>query len=156
MNSCVRILNFRLRKSHRQPSRGVLKKRCSENIQQFTGEHPCWNVISRKLQCNFVKIPLRYECSPVNLLHIFRPPFRKNIFGWLPLKSYGNLMDIICYFFLKIWNFWPLFTSRYKSSYVRKDVLRNFAKFKEKHMCQSLFFKFCRLTPATVLKKRLF
>ena len=61
--------------------KGVLKI-CSK----FTGEHPCRNVISIKLQTNFVEITLRDEYSPVNLLHIFRTPFRRNISGWLLLK----------------------------------------------------------------------
>ena len=40
--------------------------------------------------------------------------------------------------------------------FCRKGVLRNFAKFTGKHMCQSLFFnKVERLRPATLLKKRL-
>ena len=30
----------------KQPSRGGLKKRCSENINKFTGEHPRQNVKS--------------------------------------------------------------------------------------------------------------
>ena len=39
---------------------------------------------------------------------------------------------------------------------VRKSVLRNFAKFTGKHLCQSLFFnKFAGLRPAPLLKKRL-
>ena len=39
---------------------------------------------------------------------------------------------------------------------VRKGVLRNFAKFAGKHLCQSLFFnKVADLRPATLLKKRL-
>ena len=39
---------------------------------------------------------------------------------------------------------------------VRKGVLRNFAKFTGKHLCQSLFFnKVAGLRPATLLKKRL-
>ena len=39
---------------------------------------------------------------------------------------------------------------------VIKDVLRNFAKFTRKHLCQSLFFnKVADLRPATLLKKRL-
>ena len=39
---------------------------------------------------------------------------------------------------------------------VRKDVLRNFAKFTGKYLCQSLFFnKVAGLRPATLLKKRL-
>ena len=62
----VNILNLQ-----KEPSRGVLRK--------FTGEHPCWSVISIKLVCNFIKITLRRGSSPVNLLHIFRTPFPKNI-----------------------------------------------------------------------------
>ena len=47
-----------------------------------------------------------------------------------------------------------------KSSQLRcsiiKDVLRNFATFTGKHLCQSLFFnKVAGLTPATLLKERL-
>ena len=39
---------------------------------------------------------------------------------------------------------------------VRKGVLRNFAKFTGKHLCQSLFFnKVAGLRPAVLLKKRL-
>ena len=39
---------------------------------------------------------------------------------------------------------------------VRIGVLRNFAKFTGKHLCQSLFFnKVAALRPATLLKKRL-
>ena len=39
---------------------------------------------------------------------------------------------------------------------VRKAVLRNFAKFTEKHLCQSVFFnKVAGLSPATLLKKKL-
>ena len=39
---------------------------------------------------------------------------------------------------------------------VRKGVLRNFAKFTGKQLCQSLFFnKVAGLMPATLLKKRL-
>ena len=39
---------------------------------------------------------------------------------------------------------------------VRKAVLRNFAKFTEKHLCQSVFFnKVAGLSPATLFKKKL-
>ena len=36
---------------------------------------------------NFIEIVLRHGCSPVNLLHISRTPFRKNTSG-------GLLLDI--------------------------------------------------------------
>ena len=62
--------------------KGVLKI-CSK----FTGEHPCRSAISINLLCTFIEITLRYGCSPVNLLHIFRAHFLKNTSGWLLLKS---------------------------------------------------------------------
>ena len=58
--------------------KGALKT-CSK----FTGEHPCQSVISINFQSNFIEITLRYGCSPVKLLHIFRTPFLKNTFVWL-------------------------------------------------------------------------
>ena len=60
--------------------KGILKI-CSK----FTAEHPCQNVISVKLLCNFIEIALRQGCSPVNLLHIFRAPFLENTYGRLLL-----------------------------------------------------------------------
>ena len=40
--------------------------------------------------------------------------------------------------------------------FYKKGVLRSFAKFTGKHLCQSLFFnKVAGLTPATLLRKRL-
>ena len=55
-------------------------------MQQISGEHTYQSVISIKLQSNFIEITLRYVCSPVNLLHIFRTPFYKNTSRWLLLK----------------------------------------------------------------------
>ena len=45
---------------------------------KFTGEHPCWNVISIKFLYNFIEITLWHGCSLVNLLHIFTTSFSKN------------------------------------------------------------------------------
>ena len=52
---------------------------------KVTGEHPCRIAISIKLQSNFIEIALRYACSPVNLLQLFRTPFPRNTSGWLLL-----------------------------------------------------------------------
>ena len=62
-----------------------LEKGVLEICSKFTGKHPCRNVISRKLFCNFIEITRRYGCSPVTLLHIFRIFFTKNTSGWLLL-----------------------------------------------------------------------
>ena len=51
-----------------------LGKRVLKICSKFTGENPCRSVISIKLQNNFIEITPWYECSPVNLLHIFRTP----------------------------------------------------------------------------------
>ena len=46
--------------------------------------------------------------------------------------------------------------SSHQGCSVRKDVIKNFAKFRGKHLCQGLFFnKVSGLRPATLLKKRL-
>ena len=48
------------------------------------------------------------------------------------------------------------FRSSHRRCSVKKGVLRNFAKFTGKHLCQSLFFnKVAGLRPETLLKKRL-
>ena len=62
--------------------KGVLKIR-----SKFTEEHPCQSTISIKLLCNFIDIAFWHECSPVNLLHIFRTPFSKNSPGMLLPKG---------------------------------------------------------------------
>ena len=38
----------------------------------------------------FIEIALRHGCSPVNLLHIFRAPFPRNISGWLLLYNWPD------------------------------------------------------------------
>ena len=61
--------------------KGVLKICC-----KFTEKHPCRSVISIKLQSSFIKMTLRHECSPVNLLRlfgIFRTPFYRNTYEGL-------------------------------------------------------------------------
>ena len=73
-------LKERYRSNHPEVflGKGVLKT-CSK----FAGEHPCQSAILIKLLCNVIEISLRHECSPVNLLHIFRTPFLKNTYKWL-------------------------------------------------------------------------
>ena len=60
--------------------KGALKI-CSK----FIGEQSCLCVISIMLQNNSIDITLRHGCSLINLLHIFRTAFFKNISGWLLL-----------------------------------------------------------------------
>ena len=69
---------FSKNKSQKQLFRGVFEKSCSGNIQQ--------------LASNFIEITLRYGCSPVNLLHIFRIAFLKNTSEWLLPKSEVHLL----------------------------------------------------------------
>ena len=67
----------------KQPTRGVSRKRCSENMQQIYRKAPM-------PKCDFNKIALRHGCFPVSLLHIFRTPFPKNISGRLLLDLSKN------------------------------------------------------------------
>ena len=82
----------------------ILGKGVLEICSQFTGEQPCRSVISIKLLCNFFEITLRHECSPVNLLHIFRTPFYKNTSGKLFLYMYFGLHEDVLrpYLFLSL------------------------------------------------------
>ena len=81
------LKNYRgLYRSLRSSRPEVFLRKCFLEIcSNFTGEHPCWSVISVKLQSNFIEIKLRHGCSPVNLLHISRTPFPKNTSGRLLL-----------------------------------------------------------------------
>ena len=77
---------MRFRTSRSSPTYDFLGKGVLEICSKFTEEHPCQSMISIKLLCNVAEIALQHVCSPVNLLHIFRTPFYKNISGGLPLN----------------------------------------------------------------------
>ena len=89
----VDIYNLKLLKLllQKQPLKGVLEKRCSENMQQIYRRTPM-------PKCNFNKVAKqlahRHGCSPVNLLHIFRTPFPGNISGWLLLLLF-SLFELV-------------------------------------------------------------
>ena len=53
-------------------------RKYAANLQENTHAEK-WNSI--KLQSNFIEITLQHECSPANLLHIFRTSFFKNTSG---------------------------------------------------------------------------
>ena len=86
----TKSMNIEIQK---QPSRVVLKIRCSENIQQVYWRTP---VSECDLQSNFIKITLGHGCSPVNLLRIFRTSFL-----WTPpdgcIWAFGYLVHYIRY-----------------------------------------------------------
>ena len=69
-------------KEKKLPSKGVLSKRCSENMQ-----HIYRRKSMPKCDFNKVALQLRHGCSPVNLLHIFRTPFPWNTSEMLLLKD---------------------------------------------------------------------
>ena len=64
MSSCINELQ-------NQPTRGVLIKKCSEDMH-----------------CNFIETTLRNGRFPVHLLYIFRGPSLKNTSGWLILELF--------------------------------------------------------------------
>ena len=82
----------------------VVLKICS----RFTGEHACRRMISIKLQCNFIEIPLRHQCFPVNLLHLFRTALPKNAYRGLFLNIAHSFPDACSLqLFLKFYNLFP-------------------------------------------------
>ena len=96
-------LSAKSRSSHPEMFLGKsVLKICSK----FTGENPCRSVVSIKLLCNFIETTFRHGCSPVNLLHIFRTPFLKNLLDgcfWNSNFS-GDLMSLDYVFNSKIYN----------------------------------------------------
>ena len=76
----------------KQSSRGVLGKKCSENMQQIYRRTPKPKCDFNKVACNFVEIILLHGCSPVNLLHIFRTRFPKDTPGQLLLAMTQRLL----------------------------------------------------------------
>ena len=76
---------------------------------------------------NFIEIVLRYGCSPVNLLHIFRIPFLKNTSERLLLKVEEWSSKSRCY---KIWH-----SKKYAVNLDQKKkrkILRNYEDTREK------------------------
>ena len=74
-------------KQLKQPYRGVLRKRCSEDIQQIYKRTPMPKCDFNKVAKDFIEIALRHGCSPVNLLHIVKTPFLNNNYECLLLKQ---------------------------------------------------------------------
>ena len=83
--SCLILSKVSARKYRSSVSRVFLGKDVLKIYSTFTGEHQCQNVISIKLQSNFIEIALGHGFFPVNLLHIFRISFPKNTSGGLLL-----------------------------------------------------------------------
>ena len=77
-------VNVLLENQQKQPSRGVLRKRCSENMPQIYRTTPMPRI---PMLSNFIEIALRHGSSPGNLLHIFRTTFPKKTSGWLLLNQ---------------------------------------------------------------------
>ena len=59
----------------KQASRGVLRKRCSENMQQ---------------------IYMRTAMPKCDFNNIFRTPFPRNTSGWLLLQLFSCQLDVLC------------------------------------------------------------
>ena len=97
-----------------------------------------------QLRCNFIETTLWQGCSPASLLHIFRKHFPKNTSGGLLLMSLCIFTPLTFYMFNERFAIFPVQSLVHKRSQwkysIIKGVLRNFAKFREKHLCQSLFF----------------
>ena len=88
----------------KQPSRGVLVKRCSENTQQIYKRTPIPKCDFNKIASNFIESTLRYDCSFVNLLHIFRTIFLKNTSGGLLLDIPMTKWEMCTQFLTKFTN----------------------------------------------------
>ena len=96
--SLLLVLVLYMKHFQKQPSRGDLRKRCSENMHQ----------VSRRTliaKCNFTKVA-KHGCSLVHFLHVFRTPFPRNTSGRLLLQfdHFEQRLQscLVSYFILKI------------------------------------------------------
>ena len=79
--------------NQKHSSRGVLEKRCSENMQQIYRRKPMPKCDFKKVASQLIEISLWHGCSPVILLHMFRTPFPRNTSGWLLLVDTGTVKE---------------------------------------------------------------
>ena len=97
----------------KQPSRGVLRKRCSEKMQQIyrrTAMPKCnFNNAAKQLYWN----QIWHECSPVILLPIFRILFPKNTSGRLLLNDKSKLVILMSLVWLRFISAWDFIELRY-------------------------------------------
>ena len=116
------------------------KKVVLKKLTKFRVKHLCWSLFllsCRLSACNIIK-RLQLRCFPVNFAIFLEAIISQNTSGRFLLLLVANL-----------------FRSSHRKYSVRKNVLRNFAKFTRKHMSQSLFFnKVSGLRPPNLLKKR--
>ena len=112
-------------KIQKQPSRNVLRKRCSENMQQIYRRKPM-------PKCDFDKDAkqLYWNCtstwvSPVNLLHIFRTTFLKNTSGWLLLKIFSFFLQHFSakYHGMSLWSITTIFHKEKRKRFLPKDLV---------------------------------
>ena len=101
----------------KQFSRGIFRKRCSENMQQVYRRTSMPKCDFSKAALHFIEITLRYRFSPVNLLYFFRTPFYQNTYGGLLLRwakytgmRLGLCQTTITEMFGKMFNKWVLLT----------------------------------------------
>ena len=118
------------RASHRSCSvrKGVLR-----SFTKFTGKHLCQSLFFNKVDSVLVKFYIKngtlaqaFSCEFAKFL---RTPFLKNTSGRLPLYVKENTCSSQ-----------PIYRSSRPEVFCKKGVLRNFAKFKGKHLRQSPFF----------------
>ena len=121
---------------------------------KFTEEHPCRSAISIKSQSNFTEshfgmgVSFKFAAYFQNTCFLEHP--------WMPASVYNELYSYPVNNNDHINQLFNKDRSSYWRCSVRKVVLRHFANFTEKHLCQSLSFnKVAGLRPATLLKKRL-
>ena len=95
-----------------QPSKDVLRKRCSENMLQIYQRTPMPKCDFNK---NAKQIALLHGCSHVNLLHIFRTPFPKN--------TSGGLLLHITYWYQRIFHLMNPFLPKFKVTLKQTSLL---------------------------------
>ena len=97
-----------------------------------------------KFLYNFIEIALSHRCSSVNLLHIIRTPFPKNISEWLLLVIAMSLFSFFSHLVLTLFPFccdasflWNTFSTYYRNiwNFLKKIILKNNQALFPVHYC---------------------
>ena len=122
------------------------------DVTRFIYKQRFFQLILSGLNLSWIELSMLLKCCLIYISIIIRRNFFYLVYLSLCLSHASNYVEII-------WSF-LYFHYGYRSSHrrcsIRKCVLRNFAKFAGKYMCQSLFFnKVAVFRVATFFKKRL-
>ena len=143
------------------------KKGVLRNFAKFTRKHLCQSLLFNKVAwlspATLLKKKLWHRCFPVNFAKFLKTPFLTEEHIFLQnassvlfcLVTYSHILENCGEEDRKNLGLSFQTRSNRRRSSMKKGVLKNFAKFTGKHLCQGLFFDKVAGGTCNFIKKRL-